>query len=724
MKVKIMTSISPQRAQSVARRLTLLTVSLLVFVLVIVSTVIAVVAESRTRDRLVELTADKAQSIAKTIDAMDATARNLAERAYTPFRAQFPATLELGAAGSSLLSGQEVLNGNVAQVDAFQKSTGGVATIFMRQGDDFVRITTSLKKEDGERAVGTKLARTHPAYPLMLQGTPYTGRAVLFGKPYMTHYEAVRNAAGGVVGILFIGFDVSDFQASLVNMVSEARFFESGGTMIIDPRQSNADALFVAHPTLSGKKVLEALPEADALLTQLRELPMGAVQEQVSLYDKAMVRPWSVVRQAKDGGWWVVADVSDKEAMASHWQTIQLFWAILALASVVIGLGMFWMIRRQVSRPLAELTAAVTTVSGGDLTQPFRSNRRDEIGTLVGEVETMRQRFVDLMTQVRSATDSINTASAEIASGNQDLSARTEQAASNLEETAASMEQLTSTVRQSADSARQANQLASSASEIAVRGGNVVGQVVTTMDEINASSKKISDIIGVIDAIAFQTNILALNAAVEAARAGEQGRGFAVVAGEVRNLAQRSAEAAKEIKGLIGSSVDKVEAGSRLVAEAGQTMSEIVGSVQRVSDIIGEITAAAGEQSDGIGQVNVAVNQLDQMTQQNAALVEESAAAAESLKDQATRLAQVVQIFRIGSTPAQPATAPARSQHASPTAFNKPKPSAAAKPFTSKPAPVALKRPALMASAVPRPAPSASAKPDSASGHEGDWESF
>ena len=209
------------------------------------------------------------------------------------------------------------------------------------------------------------------------------------------------------------------------------------------------------------------------------------------------------------------------------------------------------------------------------------------------------------------------------------------------------MEQLTGTVKQSADSARQANQLASSAAEVAARGGSVVSQVVSTMDEINASSKKIADIIGVIDGIAFQTNILALNAAVEAARAGEQGRGFAVVAGEVRNLAQRSAEAAKEIKGLIGTSVDKVESGSKLVADAGQTMNEIVASVQRVTDIIGEITAAASEQSDGIGQVNVAVTQLDQMTQQNAALVEQSAAAAESLKDQAVRLAQVVGTFRV-----------------------------------------------------------------------------
>ena len=716
------TSLKPQ---SVARQLTLLSASLLVGVLVVVSTMIAVVAESRTRDRLVTLTADKVQAIANTVDAMDTTARRLTERAYVPFRAQFPAKFELNAGGTSLLSGEQELNGNFNQVDTFEKNTGGVATVFMRQGDDFVRITTSLKKENGERAMGTKLAREHPAYALMLQGTPYTGRAVLFGKPYMTHYEAVRNAAGGVVGILFIGFDISDFQASLLNMVNQARFFESGGTMIIDPRQANASAVFVAHPTAAGKKVLEVFPEADALLTQLRALPSGAVQEETGLYDKTMAEPWSVVRQAKDGGWWVVGDVSDKEAMASHWRTIWAFWAMLGLACVVIGSGLFWLIRRRVSQPLAELTAAVTTLSGGDLTQPFRSTRRDEIGVLVTEVETMRQRFVDMMTQVRSATDGINTASAEIASGNQDLSARTEQAASNLEETAASMEQLTSTVRQSADAARQANQLASSASEIAVRGGNVVGQVVTTMDEINASSKKISDIIGVIDGIAFQTNILALNAAVEAARAGEQGRGFAVVAGEVRNLAQRSAEAAKEIKGLIGSSVDRVEAGSRLVAEAGQTMSEIVGSVQRVSDIIGEITAASGEQSDGIGQVNVAVNQLDQMTQQNAALVEESAAAAESLKDQASRLAQVVQVFRISADASQPVAA-VRSLPAPVEAVRKaPQPTPAlARPAPGKPAPIALKRPALVSKAASHPAPASSPKPVAANGAEGDWESF
>ncbi|MBL0727699.1 methyl-accepting chemotaxis protein [Piscinibacter sp. HJYY11] len=318
-------------------------------------------------------------------------------------------------------------------------------------------------------------------------------------------------------------------------------------------------------------------------------------------------------------------------------------------AVLVIALGMLVAatLVRSIRQPLEESIRVAGAIAEGDLTQTISTTRKDEFGSLMRALQHMNESLGRVVGNVRSSTDSISTASAEIATGNTDLSSRTEQTASNLQQAASSMEQLTGTVRQSADSARQANQLASSAAEVAQRGGSVVAQVVSTMDEINASSKKISDIIGVIDGIAFQTNILALNAAVEAARAGEQGRGFAVVAGEVRSLAQRSAEAAREIKGLIGSSVDKVEAGSRLVADAGATMNEIVGSVQRVTDIIGEITAASTEQSDGIGQINSAVTQLDQMTQQNAALVEESAAAAESLREQAHRLAEVVAVFKV-----------------------------------------------------------------------------
>jgi methyl-accepting chemotaxis protein len=269
-----------------------------------------------------------------------------------------------------------------------------------------------------------------------------------------------------------------------------------------------------------------------------------------------------------------------------------------------------------------------------------------ELRSMVAAMQDMQQALIRLVGQVRASSESIQVASSEVASGNADLSARTEQAASNLQQTAASMEQLNSTLLQSADAARQASRLASTAAQEATQGGAVVAQVVSTMNEINTSSRQIAEIIGVIDSIAFQTNILALNAAVEAARAGEQGRGFSVVASEVRSLAGRSAQAAKEIRGLIGASVDKVQAGSQLVANAGQSMDQIVTSVQRVAQMIGEISAASGEQSDGIGQVNTAVTQLDQMTQQNAALVEQSSAASESLKDQASRLLQVVAAFK------------------------------------------------------------------------------
>ncbi|NKI93166.1 methyl-accepting chemotaxis protein [Rhizobacter sp. SG703] len=335
------------------------------------------------------------------------------------------------------------------------------------------------------------------------------------------------------------------------------------------------------------------------------------------------------------------------DASATRSRRTSLLLAALGLLAAAATVGVAWLMQRRIVGELSRAARVADQVADGKLAIDARTDRSDELGDLMRALDRMTRQLSRSLATVLESSSSIENASAEIATGNQDLSHRTEQAASNLQQTASSMEQLTGTVNQSADSARQANQLASSAAEVAARGGSVVAQVVSTMDEINASSRKIGDIIGVIDGIAFQTNILALNAAVEAARAGEQGRGFAVVASEVRSLAQRSAQAAKEIKGLIGASVERVEAGSRLVADAGQTMNEIVGSVQRVTDIISEITAAAAEQSAGIGQVNGSVTQLDQMTQQNAALVEESAAAAESLKDQAARLRSIVNNFQL-----------------------------------------------------------------------------
>jgi methyl-accepting chemotaxis protein len=335
--------------------------------------------------------------------------------------------------------------------------------------------------------------------------------------------------------------------------------------------------------------------------------------------------------------------IAESRSTAQVQQALVLGLALLLTAGAVFA---GWRVQRRIVEDLARASRTAEAVAGGQLSSEVRSDRSDEVGDLLRSLERMRAQLQQSLRTVLESTQSIGVASREIASGNADLSTRTEQTASNLQQTASSMEQLTGTVRQSSDAASQANQLAHSAASVARRGGEVVSQVVTTMNEINASSKRIGDIIGTIDSIAFQTNILALNAAVEAARAGEQGRGFAVVAGEVRSLAQRSADAAREIKSLIGSSVERVEAGSHLVGEAGTTMNEIVASVQRVSDIIGEISAAASEQSTGIGQVNTAVTELDRMTQQNAALVEQSAAAAESLKDQAQRLSQAVSLFR------------------------------------------------------------------------------
>ena len=337
------------------------------------------------------------------------------------------------------------------------------------------------------------------------------------------------------------------------------------------------------------------------------------------------------------------------QASLADERRLTLYISNAVVAAILLGLvGGAVVLIRSIQQPLAQAIDAARRIAGGDLSRRISVQRHDEFGQLLGALDDMVTHLRGIVGEVRMGVESVSTASSEIANGNQDLSARTEQTASSLQQTASSMEVLTGAVSNSADTARQDNQLALSAAESAERGGEVVAQVVSNMAEITDSSRKISDIIGVIDGIAFQTNILALNAAVEAARAGDQGRGFAVVASEVRALAQRSAQAAKEIKSLIGHSVERVESGAQLAEQTGTAMHEIVESVRNVAGMIGQIANAAVDQRDGIGQVNVAVTNLDQMTQQNAALVEESAAAAHSLREQAQRLAEAVSVFNVG----------------------------------------------------------------------------
>ncbi len=490
--------------------------------------------------------------------------------------------------------------------------------------------------------------------------------------------------------------------------------------------QEGAKALdaYRKAPRLEGSEALNQKLEGaykqfdDVVRRQAAALSTMAVQEYLDLNDAGSAAN-TALREAVGGVLAHIDSSTDElvvQAEAAHGVSRTVTIVMLAIA-LALALGCWLFISRTVLRPLREAGDHFEKIAGGDFTGRIEVRSTNEIGQLFGAIKRMQESLTRTVALVRRGVDEINVGSREISAGNTDLSSRTEQQAASLEETAASMEQLASTVKQNADNARQANQLAASASDVAERGGSAVSEVVSTMQEISASSRKISEIVSVIDGIAFQTNILALNAAVEAARAGEQGKGFAVVAGEVRSLAQRSAQAAKEIKGLIEDSVTKVGAGSQQVERAGSTMQEIVASVKRVTDIMGEISAASEEQSSGIDQVNRAVSQMDEVTQQNAALVEEAAAAAGSLQEQAQRLAEAVSVFKINA--GEVIEVSAQQLAAQRSAPRMPAPSAtaagqapaeAAKPESPKPAESAVQAasaPRLTQVARPKPAAAA-----------------
>ncbi|MFN4352121.1 MAG: methyl-accepting chemotaxis protein [Hylemonella sp.] len=482
------------------------------------------------------------------------------------------------------------------------------------------------------------------------------------------------------------------------------------------------------HLTAEEARLAKAFEEArdkylqDGLRPAVEALKAGNIEESKRLTVGPVLTMYAPVRKGIENLLKLQLDVAKQEydAALARYQTT-LFISIVAIAlSLTFAIFVGWTLVRSVSRSIAQAMEATRAVANGDLSRDIPVSGKDEVAQLLLALSTMQDSLRKVVSNVRQGSESVASASTQIAQGNQDLSGRTESQASALEETAASMEELGSTVRQNADNARQANQLAQSASTVAVKGGEVVAQVVDTMKGINDSSKKIADIINVIDGIAFQTNILALNAAVEAARAGEQGRGFAVVAGEVRNLASRSAEAAKEIKQLITDSVARVEQGTALVDQAGNTMNEVVTSIRRVTDIMGEISAASSEQNAGVSQIGEAVVQMDQVTQQNAALVEEMAAAAGSLKSQAQDLVQAVSVFRLAQT---------MTPGSSSTAVVTTRASTRAADSDSKPYSGTERRSANRATNVERihtktKTPQAPAKPAAASTGTDDWESF
>ncbi len=634
---------------TVARRVSLLASASIAVLLVIICGALSWVLTDQARERTFDYMASEASSVARVADALDRTARDSANKLYDVLAADLQdGKFNLDADGELSHDGRKI-NGNLDLADGFSRRTGGVATIFAKKGDDFLRVTTSVKKQDGSRAMGTMLGTASPAYAKVSSGQTYVGPVTLFGVPYMTRYSPVKDAGGKIVGILFIGFDMRGLQEELVRLSDAVKLYDTGGLYLLDPGKTPADALLRAHPSQQGKKLADVLKpdQAEQLLKALTTDKDGTLEEVAAVYNEKNKDAFAVARRSEATGWWVVAEASRSNALAAHYRSLWALWGLMGVAVVLLGLGVTWLLGRWVGQPLAKLNRAVASVAAGDLTQPVVIQQKDDLGALAEGVERMRLQLSRTISEVRNASDSIGTASAEVAAGSRDLSSRTEQSASHLQETASALEELASSMSQTAASAEQAHQLVGDSDRAAQRGGEVVQQVVSTMDAISAASRQISDIIGTIDSIAFQTNILALNAAVEAARAGEQGRGFAVVAAEVRQLAQRSAEAAKQIKSLITTSGERVESGSRLVGDTGAAMQAIVTSVRRVTDIIGEISTASREQAQGVNRINGAVAQLDQGTQQNAALVEESTAAAESLREQAHRLVAQVGQFRV-----------------------------------------------------------------------------
>ena len=548
----------------------------------------------------------------------------------------------------------------------------------------------------------------------------------------LDHVVSVNNVSSRAV--IEMRNNVLDRLASLrvLTLMTEATEMEpelkkfKEQTAKYDEAQKKVSRIFTESGTDGGKALLAEVKGHEATA-----MPAIAKASELYLANDAMSATRVMIKEVRpvQKKWTEALDklvaMEDKQSAESQvaaeaaFTNARNFMLAMLVAAVAMGVAAAWVISRSLIKQLGgepDYTARIAgSIAHGDLAIAIDTSTAER-GSLLAEMNEMRNSLVNIVGQVRRGTETIGTASREIAAGNIDLSSRTELQASSLEKTASAMETLTTTVKQNAEHAREANQLAASASDVARKGGDVVSQVVGTMGEINSSANKIADIISVIDGIAFQTNILALNAAVEAARAGEQGRGFAVVASEVRNLAQRSAAAAKEIKTLIGDSVEKVERGSKLVGQAGVTMEEVVASVKRVTDIMGEIASASAEQSAGIEQVNMSIIEMDSMTQQNAALVEEAAAAAQSLQDQAGELGRVVSIFKLVEGEEQAAPAPIAA--AAPKTANLP----AVRTPAARPARPAAARPALKKSAASA-APVKPKKAPVAAGSD-EWEEF
>ncbi|MDI9651015.1 Cache 3/Cache 2 fusion domain-containing protein [Burkholderia cenocepacia] len=648
---------------SVGARLAALACALVALLFTVFAWTLAHFAGQQLADEAHQRIADKEQSIRAMVDLFDQALSAEANRSMSLFASFLPADFTLdpartvdigGVAAPTLLAGGQPLDLDYSIPDQFLKKSGAIATIFARDGDDFVRITTSLKKQDGARAVGTKLDRAGPAYAPLVAGRSYTGLAKLFGRPYITQYKPVTDAGGRVIGALFVGLDIGAELKLVEDGIRALKIGDNGYYFVLDASQGPSRGTFVVHPDAAGQRADDTrAPYAQMLATGEGRLAYTSTDP--AAHDGGPSAKFVSFTTIPQWQWLVGGVALDDELLATMRATRNRFLMIGAVLVAAFATLFVIVVRRVVSRPLEAAARASERYAAGDLSVRIRDGAggapggtgNDEIGRLVQAVDGIGDGLARIVAQVRNSAADIAHGTVGIAAGSGDIAARIATQASSVEQTAASMEQITAAVQQSAEHAAQANALVADASAAATNGDAAVQRVVATMDDIGRATRRIAEITGAIEGIAFQTNILALNAAVEAARAGEHGKGFAVVAAEVRALAQRSAAAVKEIDALSTESSTTVEQGYRIADAARGTMRDIVARVDQVRTLIGEISAASREQSTGIEQVNLAVTQIGDATQQNARLISDAERAAVALRDQAAQLSDAVSVFRL-----------------------------------------------------------------------------
>lgn len=668
------------------------------------------------------------------VDATNKSANDRVQLMLDAFSQMLPQEVELSAddkGNAQLLMGGEPISNDDPRFSNFIGASGATAVVYVRQGEGFYRAASNFKDTQGTPLVGTVFLRNQSPnfFDKVASGQPGHSVFVLGGKKYIGAYRPIRDAGGQHVATIFAGLLFDEVTHELLETIRRAKIGETGYYYIVNSNQNEAafgtvvmypDSATVGKSMLDAKSedgrdfVREMISQKEGLMSY-SWLDKSTNSVRVKLAAFATYEPW---------GWTFSSSVYEDELTA---EARRVLWMLVGLGGVaVVVLTGIWslIINSQIVRPLNEAVRVSHAMRDGDLTQRASVSRMDEVGQLLSSINETAQGLSGVIDVVRGRAQSVALASAEIAQGNQDLSSRTEAQASALQETASAMEELGSTVSHNAEHAKSADTLTQQVQTVVTEGGSAVREVVQTMQRIDESGKKIGDIIGVIDGIAFQTNILALNAAVEAARAGEHGRGFAVVAGEVRSLAGRSAEAAKEIKRLISTNVEEITQGNVRAARAGETMEQAISEIQKVTTLISDISNASVEQSNGVSQAAQAVNQMDQTTQQNAAMVEQMAAAASSLRQQSDELLQAVNVFRVasGSGGGFASAAPAaRSVAVSSSSAPKPAAKISAAASSEKPA-AAPKAPSLPA--PKKVAAAEPAAPRKGAGSEDDWESF